>query len=64
MEAYNQALWHCSTPYAPWYVIPAENRWFRNILISRLLVDTLKDMDPRYPEPLFDPTDYPPTLIT
>ena len=64
MEAYHHVLRRCSTAYAPWYVIPAENRWFRNLVISRLLVDTLEDMDPRFPDPDFDPADYPPESIT
>ena len=64
VEAYHQVLRRCSTPHAPWYVIPAENRWFRNLVICRLLVDTLEDMNPRFPEPAFDPADYPPEAIT
>lgn len=63
MKAYETALRRCSTPYAPWYVIPAEHRWFRDLIISKLLVDTLTDMNPRYPEPDFDPADYPPASI-
>ena len=55
MEAYNLALRRCSTAYAPWYVIPSENRWFRNLVISELLVDNLEDMNPQFPEPQFDP---------
>ena len=64
MEAYNIALRRCSTAHAPWYVIPAENRWLRNLIISQLLLDTLEDMDPQLPEPQFDPADYPPEKIT
>ena len=64
VKAYHHMLRRCSTPYAPWYVIPAENRWYRNLVISRLLVDTLEDMNPRFPEPAFDLADYPPEAIT
>ena len=64
MDAYEIALRRCSTAYAPWYVIPAENRWLRNLIISQLLLDTLEDMDPQLPEPQFDPADYPPETIT
>lgn len=64
MAAYEIALRRCSTPYAPWYVIPAEERWFRNLVISQLLVDTLDAMDPQFPEPGFDPADYPPESLT
>lgn len=64
MDAYETALRRCSTPYAPWYVIPAENRWFRDLVISRLLVDTLETMNPQFPEPNFDPADYPPESLS
>ena len=64
MAAYEIALRRCSTAYAPWYVIPAENRWLRNLHISNLLLDTLEDMNPRFPEPQFDPADYPPESIS
>lgn len=63
MEAYELALQRCTTAWAPWYVIPAERRWFRNLLISRLLVETLEDMNPQFPEPTFDPSDFPPEAI-
>ena len=45
----------CSTKDAPWYVVPAERRWFRNLLIAQVLVDTLEAMDLKLPEPTFDP---------
>ena len=63
MRAYELALAHCSTEHAPWYVIPAEGRWFRNLLVSELLADTVEDMDPRLPPPAFDPDDYPPESL-
>jgi polyphosphate kinase 2 (PPK2 family) len=40
-----------STEVAPWYVIPADHKWFRNWVVSKILVDVLEEMDPRYPEP-------------
>ncbi len=55
MRAYEIALNRCSKKHAPWYVVPAEKRWFRNLVISRLLLDTLEAMDPQYPKPDFDP---------
>ena len=64
MQAYEIMLQRCSTPYAPWYVIPGENRWLRNLIISQLLLDNLEDMNPQFPEPQFDPADYPPESIT
>jgi len=63
MEAYETAINRCSTDYAPWYVVPAETRWFRNIVISRLILQTLQEMNPQFPEPSFDPADYPPDAL-
>ena len=63
MGAYEIALRRCSTPHAPWYVIPAETRWFRDVVISQILVDTLEAMNPQYPAPDFDPKDFPPESI-
>ena len=49
MQAYEQAIKATSTEYAPWYVIPADSKTNRNLLISRLLLDTLKNMKLKYP---------------
>ena len=48
--AYDAALFRCSTPTAPWYVVPANKKWYRNWAITRILIETLEEMDPRYPE--------------
>ncbi len=53
-RAYEEAL-GTSTAAAPWYVIPADRKWFRNVLISQIILDTLKDMDPQFPETDLDP---------
>jgi len=50
--AYADALAATSTSTAPWYVIPADHKWFRNWAVSRLLVDTLGRINPQYPEPV------------
>jgi PPK2 family polyphosphate:nucleotide phosphotransferase len=50
-RAYEDAVNATSTPWAPWYVIPADHRWYRNYVIARILAGTLETMDPRYPEP-------------
>lgn len=63
MRAYEVALERTSTERAPWYVVPAENRWFRDLVVSRLLADTLEAMDPQYPPPTFDPAEFPPDAI-
>ncbi|MFI8190067.1 PPK2 family polyphosphate kinase [Streptomyces sp. NPDC085946] len=53
-EAYALALERCSTPYAPWYLVPADHKWYRNWAVGRLLLEHLEELDPRYPEPDFD----------
>ena len=55
MAAYEDALSRCSTQDAPWYVIPAEKRWFRDLLMASVLVETLEGLNMRYPVPAFDP---------
>jgi PPK2 family polyphosphate:nucleotide phosphotransferase len=52
--AYGDALARCSTSVAPWYVVPADRKWYRNWAVSRLLVETLTEMDPRYPDSSWD----------
>ncbi|MGD2101340.1 MAG: polyphosphate kinase 2 family protein [Acidimicrobiia bacterium] len=49
--AFEDALEETSTGYAPWYVIPANRKWYRNLVVSSILIETLEDMDPQYPEP-------------
>ncbi|WP_188132394.1 polyphosphate kinase 2 family protein [Streptomyces boluensis] len=53
-EAYEIALERCSTPVAPWYVIPADRKWYRNWAISKLLLEHLEALDPAYPKADFD----------
>ena len=50
-EAYGDALTETSTAHAPWYVIPSDRKWYRNLLISTILVETLESLDLSYPEP-------------
>ena len=52
--AYDVALQRCSPPDARWYVVPADHRWFRNVAVARLVLETLREMDPRYPQPDLD----------
>jgi PPK2 family polyphosphate:nucleotide phosphotransferase len=49
MAAYEDALSRCSTKAAPWYVIPANKKWFRNLAVAEIIADTLEDLDPKYP---------------
>ncbi|WP_030338726.1 PPK2 family polyphosphate kinase [Streptomyces sp. NRRL S-1022] len=53
-EAYELALERCAAPYAPWYVVPADRKWYRNWAVGRLLLEHLRELDPRYPEADFD----------
>lgn len=50
-EAYEIALSRCSKPEAPWFVIPADRKWYRNAVIARIVRCTLEDLDLRYPAP-------------
>ncbi len=49
--AYELMLEKCSTPYAPWYVIPSNSKWYRNWLAAGILLQTLEKMKPAFPEP-------------
>ncbi len=48
-QAYEDALRECSTKHAPWYVVPADKKWFRNWVVSDVLVRTLKGLKMQYP---------------
>ena len=54
MSAYSVAITRCSTKWAPWYVIPADDKDYRNWAVARILVETLEEMDPKYPRPKLD----------
>ena len=53
-SAYGTAIARCSTPWAPWYIIPANNKDYRNWAVSRILLETLQEVDPQYPQPKLD----------
>lgn len=53
--AYADALSKCSRREAPWYIIPANRKWFRNLAISQIVADSLESLKLRYPKPDFDP---------
>jgi PPK2 family polyphosphate:nucleotide phosphotransferase len=50
IAAYEDVLARCSTADAPWYVIPSNRNWFRNLAVADILADTLDDLNPHYPE--------------
>jgi PPK2 family polyphosphate:nucleotide phosphotransferase len=55
-EAYEDAVRLTSTPWAPWYVVPSDHKWYRNLVVARIVCATLEAMDPRWPDP--DPEGY------
>ena len=57
-HAYEIMLERCSTPWAPWYVIPADLKWARNAVIASIVRETLESMDPQYPKPKWSPQDF------
>ena len=54
MRAFQDMLQKCSKKNAPWYVIPANRKWFRNLAVSQILRDELEDMNLKYPKPVAD----------
>lgn len=56
VAAYEEALTRCSHASAPWFIIPADKKWFRNLAVSRVLVETLEALDMKFPKPAFDPS--------
>jgi PPK2 family polyphosphate:nucleotide phosphotransferase len=53
-EVYEDALRHCSPEHAPWFVIPANQKWARDLAIAEIVVATLEDMNPQPPKATFD----------
>lgn len=54
-HAYRNALKRCDSKWAPWIVVPADHKWYRNLVVARDLVAVLERIDPQYPRPNFDP---------
>lgn len=54
MEAYEAALHRCSTPIAPWHVVPADTKWYARLAVTNLLLEHLEAMDPQWPAADFD----------
>lgn len=55
MAAYDELLSKTSTAYAPWYVIPGNRKWYRNVVVAQLVVDRLRKLQMEYPKPTWDP---------
>ena len=50
-KAFEDMLEKCSTPIAPWYVIPANQNWYRDYVVAGIIAETLADMAPKFPDP-------------
>ncbi|WP_456410662.1 polyphosphate kinase 2 family protein [Oceanithermus sp.] len=55
MAAYAEALSRTSTPKAPWYAVPADRKWQRDLIVARVLLEALEAMAPQFPKVDFDP---------
>ncbi|HYK35182.1 polyphosphate kinase 2 family protein [Alloacidobacterium sp.] len=55
MKAYEDAIEHTSRKHAPWFIIPADHKWYRNVAISEILVNAISKLKMNYPKPDFDP---------
>lgn len=51
MRAYDEMIERCNTAYAPWLIVPANKKWFRDLVIASVIVETLEEMNPQYPPP-------------
>ncbi len=51
VTAYEAVLSRTSTEYAPWYIVPANRKWYRNLVISHVMINTLEGLKMRYPDP-------------
>jgi PPK2 family polyphosphate:nucleotide phosphotransferase len=54
LAAYTDAIERCSTDVAPWYVIPADRKWYRDLAAAEIIAEALRDMDPQWPKPAED----------
>ncbi|HLA64311.1 MAG TPA: polyphosphate kinase 2 family protein [Rhodothermales bacterium] len=62
-SAFEVAIERTSTEEAPWYVVPAEKKWYRDLVVSQIVREALEAMDPQFPKPSFDPAAYPPDSL-
>lgn len=53
-KAYEEAISKTSTKHAPWYVVPSNHKWFRNLAVSNIIADILKSLDMEFPAPTVD----------
>lgn len=55
MTAYEDVIGKTSTEFAPWYVVPADRKWYRNLCVARIMLDTMKKLDMEFPKINWDP---------
>lgn len=55
MKAYEDALYKTSTEWAPWYLIPANHKWYRDLVVSHVIVKAMEKMDLHYPKTKTNP---------
>jgi PPK2 family polyphosphate:nucleotide phosphotransferase len=55
VDAYDDILSHTSRKHAPWFVIPSDHKWYRNVAVSTILVDVMRNLKLEFPAPTFDP---------
>jgi polyphosphate kinase 2 (PPK2 family) len=50
MEAYENMIRHTATKHAPWYVVPADNKWFTRVVVAAAVIEALADLNLKFPE--------------
>jgi polyphosphate kinase 2 (PPK2 family) len=58
MKAYEEALIETSTEWAPWYIVPSDHNWVRDLIVAGVITETMRKMDPQYPKPVEDIQQY------
>ena len=56
-QAYEEAISQTSTKWAPWYIVPANRKWYRNLVVGTVIADTLSGLKMQHPEATFDPAE-------
>ena len=54
IDAFEDMFANCSKEHAPWFIIPSNNKWFRNLAVAKIIAETLEEMNPKYPPPKVD----------
>jgi polyphosphate kinase 2 (PPK2 family) len=57
IAAFEDAITATSTREAPWYIIPSNHKWFRNLAVSQIMADTMEALDMAFPKPSVDPAE-------